>query len=116
VRGPGRRSTVAAMTSVHELSDEQLRAELERTRAAYGEYVRDVGEHPDHSARELDDEARRHLDVREEIDRRTGGYHHDDVRSAERGDQADTAHPPAGRQGDEDLGERLDPGDIEPYA
>jgi hypothetical protein len=107
------------MTSVHDLTDDELRAELERTRSAYGEYVRDVGEHPDHSARELDDEARRHLDVREELDRRAAG--HRDV-PAHPTDQATDqtaghAHSPSGpNRDDEDLTDRLDPGEIEPYA
>jgi hypothetical protein len=89
------------MTSLHDLSDDELRAELERTRSAYAEYVRDVGRHPDHSARDLDDDARRHLDVREELDRRAGGYR-DDV--------------PPREDEDEELVDRLDPGEIEPYA
>jgi hypothetical protein len=112
------------MTSVHDLTDEELRAELERTRPAYGEYVRDVGEHPDHSSRDLDDGARRHLDVREELDRRAAG--HRDVPAARADVPAPGADAPAGageahsptgpQRDDEDLTDRLDPGEIEPYA
>ena len=51
------------MTSVHDLSDDELRAELERTRDAYAEYVRDVGEHPTHSTRDLDDDVRRRAEA-----------------------------------------------------
>ena len=101
------------MTSVHDLTDDELRAELERTRSAYGEYVRDVGEHPDHSARELDDGARRHLDVREELDRRAAG-HHDDLPHDQQHSQPRPASGPD--RDDEDLTDRLDPGEIEPYA
>jgi hypothetical protein len=101
------------MTSVHDLTDDELREELERTRSAYGEYVRDVGEHPEHSARELDDGARRHLDVREELDRRAAG-HHDDLPHREGGSQPRPASGPD--RDDEDLTDRLDPGEIEPYA
>jgi len=79
------------MTSVHDLDDEQLRAELERTRDAYAEYVRDVGEHPTHSTRDLDDGARRHLDVREELDRRAAG-HRDVPLDRDAGGQAGGGH------------------------
>jgi hypothetical protein len=104
------------MTSVHDLTDDELREELERTRPAYGEYVRDVGEHPDHSARELDDGARRHLDVREELDRRAAG-HHDDHPSDPQREGASRPRPAGGPdRDDEDLTDRLDPGEIEPYA
>ena len=143
------------MTSVHDLTDEELRAELEQTRSAYAEYVRDVGEYPSHSTRDLDDEARRHLDVREELDRRAAG-HHDDARPRDAGGQAGGGHadpaeqtaarrashedagsgqgpgdrtsgrasdqrpleqPSGDRPADhEDLPDKLDPSDIEPYA
>jgi len=58
---------------VGSMTPEQLRAELARTRPAFAEYVQDVGAHPDHAGREVVGDARRHLDVREELDRRGSG-------------------------------------------
>jgi hypothetical protein len=91
------------MRSVHELSDAELREELERTRAAYAEYVEDVGEHPSHASRDLGDDARRHLDVREELDRRAGGYHHDELPGT-----------PARAGGDADAGGQAGAGHVDP--
>ena len=79
------------MTSVHDLSDAELREELARTRSDYAEYVEDVGEHPSHASRDLGDGARRHLDVREELDRRAAG-HHDVPRGRDAGGQAGSGH------------------------
>ena len=109
------------MTSVHDLSDDELRAELERTRDAYAEYVRDVGEHPTHSTRDLDDGARLHLEVREEMDRRAIGHHDAPLRwdagGRAGGGHVDPAEQVAARDADhEDLTDKLDPGEIEPYA
>jgi hypothetical protein len=129
------------MTSVHDLSDAELRDELARTRSAYAEYVEDVGEHPSHASRDLGDGARRHLDVREELDRR-GATYHDDLTVRDDGQPANAASggdPDAGGQAGgghvdpaeqaaarevsyanesehEDLPDKLDPQDIEPYA
>jgi hypothetical protein len=134
------------MTSVHDLSDAELRDELARTRSAYAEYVEDVGEHPSHASRDLGEGARRHLDVREELDRR-GAVYHDDltVRDDEQpagagsgggsggdpdaGGQRGGGHVDPGEQAaareasyaddhdeHEDLPDKLDPQDIEPYA
>jgi hypothetical protein len=138
------------MTSVHDLSDAELRDELARTRSDYAEYVQDVGEHPSHASRDLGDGARRHLDVREELDRR-GAKYHDDLTVRDDGQTLDAgsgagsgagADPDAGGQAGgghvdpgeqqaarkasyaydasdddhEDLPDKLDPQDIEPYA
>jgi hypothetical protein len=128
------------MTSVHDLSDAELRDELARTRSDYAEYVQDVGEHPSHASRDLGDGARRHLDVREELDRRGAKYHDDlTVRDDELASAAAGGDPDAGGQAGgghvdpgeqqaareasyadehdhEDLPDKLDPQDIEPYA
>lgn len=58
------------MERVEDLTDAELQAELQRTHSAYAAYVRDVGQHPQSAAQELPPDARRHLDAREEIDRR----------------------------------------------
>jgi hypothetical protein len=88
-----------AMTSVHDLSEDELRDELQRTREAYAEYVQDVGEHPSHASRDLGDGARRHLDVREELDRRGTKYHDDlTVRDDAHAAAAAGADPDAGGQ------------------
>ena len=132
------------MTSVHDLSEDELRDELQSTRDAYAEYVQDVGEYPSHASRDLGEGARRHLDVREELDRR-GAKYHDDLTVRDDGQAAGAdsgADPDAGGQAGgghvdpwelqaareasyadeakdedhEDLPDKLDPQDIEPYA
>lgn len=97
------------------LTDAELSAELERTHGAYAEYVRDVGENPSHAGRDLDGDARRHLDVQEEVNRRSSdgpspdGQPSDDPPAVPGDDAADDGT-------DMDLADRLDPSDVEPYA
>jgi hypothetical protein len=58
---------------VNQLSADELRSELSRTRAAFADYVRRVGAAPKEAAADLPPDARRHLEVQEAIDRLSGG-------------------------------------------